>query len=72
MRRYFGKKPKIEQGDIKTEVRDDLTVILRKGKQNISLLRNMHCSPADGNFGGEHGNAVKPTTIQGLTHMDCM
>jgi hypothetical protein len=72
MHRYFGKKPKVEQGDIKTEVRDDLAVILRNSKQNISTLRNMHCSPAGGDFGGEHGNALKPVIIQGLTHMDCM
>jgi len=28
------------------------------------MLMNMHCPPAEGNFCDEHGNTLKPVTMQ--------
>jgi len=42
-----------------------LTAMVWKGKRNVNMLINMHHPPAEGNFCDEHGNTLKPATIQG-------
>jgi hypothetical protein len=33
-------------------------------RQNINVLTDMHCSPAEGSFCDEYGNGVKPAIVQ--------
>jgi hypothetical protein len=59
-----GRRLRVNQGDITTTGRADLIATAWKDKQNVNMLTNMHCPPADGNFCNEHGNALKQATAQ--------
>jgi hypothetical protein len=59
-----GTKLRLKRGDLKTSVRSDLTSIVWKDKRSVTMLKNMHRSPAEGNFCDEHGNALKPAIVQ--------
>jgi hypothetical protein len=48
--RYFGKKLKMKQSDMKTRVRGDMLSIVWEDKRNANMLANMRNPPADGNF----------------------
>ena len=37
---------------------------MRKEKQNVDILTNMHSPPSEGNFCDEQGKAVKPAIVQ--------
>jgi hypothetical protein len=64
---------KLRRGDIRTRVRDNMTVMIWKDKRNVNMLTNMHHPPAEGNFCDEHGNALKPVIIQDYNeHMGYM
>jgi hypothetical protein len=64
MQQDFGKKLKLKWGDIKTRVKGNLTSIVWKDKRDVNKLMNMPHPPAEGNFCDEHGNALKPATVQ--------
>jgi hypothetical protein len=54
------------------KVKGDLEAIVWKDKQNISMLTNLHCSPAEGNFYNKYGTAMQPATAQDYqTHEVC-
>jgi hypothetical protein len=61
----FGWKLKLKQGDIKTRVRGNLTATVWQDKQDVQILINMHCPPAEGNFCIEHGKAIKLPAVHG-------
>jgi hypothetical protein len=48
----FGRKLRLKQGDIKTEVKTDLAAVACKGKQYTNVLTNMDHPQADGNICG--------------------
>jgi len=48
----------------KTKMRNNLTAIVWKDTQNVSILMNMHSPPLEGNFCNEHGKAVKLAIVQ--------
>jgi len=64
MLKNFVHSMKMKKGKLKTKVKGNTTDIVRKDKQNVNILMNMHCPPLDGNFCDEHGKAVKPAIIQ--------
>jgi hypothetical protein len=64
MPRDFGTKLRLKRGDLKTRVTGDLISIAWKDKRNVNMLTDIHCSPAEGNFCDEHGNALKPAILQ--------
>jgi hypothetical protein len=48
-----------------------MIALVWKEKQDISMLMSMHNPPVEGNFGDEHGNAIKPATVDDYSkHMD--
>jgi hypothetical protein len=49
--------------DMKTWVTGDF-VSNSMERQNVNMLTNMHYPLAEGNFCNEHGNNLKPTTVQ--------
>jgi hypothetical protein len=56
---------RLKHGDIQSRTRDGLTAMVWKDKHDMYVLRNMHSPPAmEGNFCDEHGNALKPQTVQ--------
>jgi len=55
---------KLKRGDLKTKVKGSWTAIVRKDKQNVNALKNLHSPPLEGNFCDEHGKAMKPAIIQ--------
>jgi len=59
-------KPKtlrLKRGDIRVRTRSDLTAVVWKDKRDVCLLRNIHNPPREGNYGNEHGNAIKPAIV---------
>jgi hypothetical protein len=62
MSKNFGHNMKLQKGDLKTQVKGNLTAVMWKDKQNVNILMNMHSSPSEGNFCVEHGKAVKLAT----------
>jgi hypothetical protein len=64
MPRDFGTELRLKGVNLKTRVRGNLASIAWKNKRNVTMLTNMHRSPAEGNFYDEHGNALKPAIVQ--------
>jgi hypothetical protein len=60
----LGKKLKMKWGDMQNTVSGDLTAMVWKDEQSANMLTNMHHFPAEGNICDEHGNAMKPATVQ--------
>jgi hypothetical protein len=52
MLRYFGKKLKMKQSDIKTSVMGVMPSVVWEDEHNANMLTNMHHPPADGIFLG--------------------
>jgi hypothetical protein len=64
---------KLKRVDLKTKVKGNLTAIVCKDKRNVSVLKNLHSPPLEGNFCDEHGKAMKSVTIQDYNrHMGCI
>ena len=53
---------------MKTKVRSNLTAIVWKDTQNVSILMNMHSPPLEGNFCNEQGKAVKLAIVDYNRH----
>jgi len=60
----FGHKMKLNRGVLKTKAKSNLTAIVRKDKQYVNMLTNMHSPQLQGSFCDEHVKAVKPAAIQ--------
>jgi hypothetical protein len=54
---------RLKRGDILTSTRGDLTALVWKDKREVYILTNMQQPPTEGNFCGEHRNALKPVTV---------
>jgi hypothetical protein len=44
-----GRRLRLKQSDIKNRVKDDLTAVAWKDRQNMNILINMQCPAAKGN-----------------------
>jgi hypothetical protein len=58
------KVPILKRRD-RARTRCELTAIIWKEKSEVYTLTNMHNPPAEGNFCNEHGNAMKPSIVEG-------
>jgi hypothetical protein len=53
----------LEWGDIWVSVQGDLAALVRKDKQDIQMLMDIHNPPADDNFCNIYGNSIKLATM---------
>jgi len=59
---------RLKCGDIRVRTRGDLTAVVWKDKRDVCLLTNIHDPPREGNYGDEHGNAIKPDYNRHMGH----
>jgi len=64
MPQEFRKTMKLKRGDTRTKVRDNMAAMIWKDRRHVNVLTNMHYPSREGNFRGEHGNALKPSIMQ--------
>ena len=57
------KRIRLQWGDLQVWTRGDLTAILWRDKHDIHILTSIHDPPAEGNFHGSNGKAIKPQIV---------
>jgi hypothetical protein len=51
-------------GDVHVKVRGNLTSMIRKNKQEVHIIMNMHRPPVEGSFCNEHRKTKKPMIFE--------
>jgi hypothetical protein len=54
---------RLQRGNLQVWTRGDLTAIMRRDKHDVNILTNIHDPPAEGNFHGSNGKAIKPQIV---------